>query len=566
MPWLISHKSRPALARFRAFCKLNLNKPQSFEHKLTGGPTAKTQANMSSTGGTSSTGDSSTSTSQAPSRRGSYHPRQIWQGVKTGRPPISVILISTVLVLTIGVAFLAWGLTYNAANYSATILASSLQQNILTRILDDISFTLKTAEQATHTNVLNWANGFYSMDTVPGRTQLLQAMQNSLVPRADMFSSQYFTTMPAGEMNGAVTYIDPGTGLRNWDQWRMTGADFQVWHVNMDGTQKDLLPYVEFSTNMSTGVWVTAVDLSNQTSAAWTPYYIVQDGGHTGWKSYSEVAVDQNGGTVGVQSTDVTTEFLLRLLLDATGAIPYQNALYAFEVAASGDTIITSSLDQTGHDYITTETVDGSATDFSMTMQQAGVNNSNIRAIYSYLNQNAGGSLQTFLNAHPPGFTVELQLDSGTHEMQIGQVQRGANMNWAIAILINRNDVMSALHRSNLQAIGIIAGVVAASCILVMLFSWWLAQSLHQITRDLQLLSNFKFQDVMQRDADKETGARRPKFSRIAELWEIQKAFHRMVVNFAQAVSQNRRFGEATTGRASMLPSGGPSVMRTAKE
>ncbi|KAI8591181.1 hypothetical protein BDZ88DRAFT_412748 [Geranomyces variabilis] len=519
---------------------------------------------MSSTGGTSSTRDSSTSTSQAPSRRGSYHPRQIWQGVKTGRPPISVILISTVLVLTIGVAFLAWGLTYNAANYSATILASSLQQNILTRILDDISFTLKTAEQSTHAHVLNWANGFYSVDTVPGRAQLNQAMLNSLVPRVDMFSSQYFTTIPAGEMNGAVTYIDPGTGLRNWDLWRQTGEDFQVWHVNMDGTQKDLSPYAGFPTNMSTGIWVTVVDVSNKTSAAWTPYYIVQDGGHIGWKTYSEVAVDQNGVTVAVQSTDVTTDFLQRLLLDATHAIPYQNALYAFEVAGSGDTIITSSLDRTGHDYMTT---DGSGTDFSMTMQQAGANNSNIRAIYSYLDQNAGGSLQTFLDAHPPGFTVELQLDSGTHEMQIGQVQRpGANMKWAIVILINRNDVMSALRRSNLQAIGIIAGVVAASCIFVMIFSWWLAQSLHQITRDLQLLSNFKFQDVMQRDMDKETGARRPKFSRIAELWEIQKAFHRMVVNFAQAVSQNRRFGEAATGRTSMQPSGGPGVMRTAKD
>ncbi|KAI9011433.1 hypothetical protein BC832DRAFT_346084 [Gaertneriomyces semiglobifer] len=138
-----------------------------------------------------------------------------------------------------------------------------------------------------------------------------------------------------------------------------------------------------------------------------------------------------------------------------------------------------------------------------------------------------------------------VDLEDGVYQIMIKHLRREARgVRWQVVGLLESDGVMGPVKEANRATVGIVMAMVAAGCVVATVFAFALARALHRITRDLILLSNFKFQDVLQADVDKESGVQRPRFSRIAELWTIQKAFHKMVIQFAGAVQQNRKFSE----------------------
>ncbi|TPX57174.1 hypothetical protein PhCBS80983_g04041 [Powellomyces hirtus] len=487
--------------------------------------------------------------------QGGNSPRRFWADLKHGRLPIAAVLIAFIATLTIGVAFLAWGLTYAAASSSATTLGNSLENNILKRILSDVTFKLRSAEESVEHHILNWRRGFYNASTPAQVDTFLQLMHNSMVPRVELFTSSYFTSVPAGEMNGAN--YNPQTQV--WNHWRHTNDTYQVITVNAAGDFIEAAPpqpglnFITDFLQFGGAFWVDIVNITDTTSRGWTQVYPIE---RSLWKSYSGTVFDHRSVPVGVQSADMSAAFVADFLEGLSENIPYNNVLYAFEVQDDKDIVLASSIK--GSLYVNTDLQDptdpASGMHSVMTMADVAATDANVQGLSTYIAQHSGGTLKTFLANLPRDFSVDLKLPGGTFTMQIGEVNLGvANLHWAFVILISRNDVMAELQSSNKKAIGIIAAVVAAGCVLVMAYAFLLARAMLKIARDLKLLAAFKFQDVMQQDMDKETGLRRPKYSRIQELWRIQRAFHQMVVNFAGAVSQNRSFGDRAGGRRSTL-------------
>ncbi|KNC98809.1 uncharacterized protein SPPG_05787 [Spizellomyces punctatus DAOM BR117] len=454
-------------------------------------------------------------------------------GLKSGRAPISLILIAFITSLATGIAFLAWGLTFRAATNSATILAQALQRRIIDQVVSDVAVRFLAVEASTAVSVLNFRQGYYSAATYADKDITTQKLLNVLVPNVNFYSTQYFTTVPEGELWGASTSTQ-GT-VREYHLWRQYGGNLTTWDVAANGT--NLGPVTsDLNQNNTNSYWVQAIDVSNANAFNWSS---VQVWDYKGWKSFLRVFSDDHGTIQGVVGADLTLSFIQTLLAESKASIPYNNLLYAFEMAGGTDTIVASS----EPDVQLYELDSNGAAVRALTLPEIAVTDKDTAALYQLLQTKSDGSLSHWLSIHPTNEAVELELSGGTFSMMVGRIQR-ANTDLAIIAFINRDAIMGELQAANRKTIAIVAGVVVAGCSVAVVFSFFLAKALHRITRDLRMLANFKFQDVLQQDIDKESGVRRPQYSRISELWQIQRAFHKMVITFARAVSQNKRFSE----------------------
>ncbi|KAI9091250.1 hypothetical protein DFS34DRAFT_597201 [Phlyctochytrium arcticum] len=420
--------------------------------------------------------------------------RRLWLGLKNGRLPIAAVLLSFILVLSVGSSFLAWGLTYTAATTSSAALTTALQFHILNRILQDVSLRISAAQETTHSHVLNWRRGFLDVTTAP---------KTSLIPRKNLFSSQYFTTVPGGEMSGAVWEPLPD-GTPVWMFWRHFVGNYSVEEVDINGSfirvRRSTRP-----TNFTGMPWLTNVDMADPQSKGWTPMFILP-GDASGWKSYSEVAVDVNGATVGVQSADVSLAFLRFLLQELSKDIAYENNLYAFEnnlyafeiLESGADVIMSTSRTEDDMFYIE-DPVTGEQ--LPATINNLPASQTKLRAIAGFLNRTTpDGSFRSLFPSTSTGTSTtgrsdEITIDGTTYMMQIGQIRMPGvkNMHWSVTMLINRNQLLAELQSSNRRAIGIIVGVVLAGCILAAAYSLLIARALFTITRDLTSLAQFKF-------------------------------------------------------------------------
>lgn len=257
------------------------------------------------------------------------------------------------------------------------------------------------------------------------------------------------------------------------------------------------------------------VDVTNASDAHWTPISVW---GGTAWKTFSRVVSDPSGTIIGVQGCDMSLAFVSRLLLNLGSAIPFRNYLYAIEV--SDEQIIASTeldlseflhYNDTIHDY-----------DRGLTINELSAVSIPIAAYTQHVRTvTNGGTLASYLATLTSKTSTTLKLrgaqEAGTYFVQTAQVVRD-NTQWAIVQFVDKSDVLGQLVDSNKKTVGIVVAVAVAGCIGAVVFSFFLSMALHRITRDLALLSNFKFQDVLQRDIDKESGVSRPQYSRISEL------------------------------------------------
>ncbi|KAJ3168596.1 hypothetical protein HDU88_001488 [Geranomyces variabilis] len=447
--------------------------------------------------------------------------------LRRGRIPITFLLVTFISVLTVGIALISWALTYNAATTAADSLSVSLQRQILTTIISNVVTVLAATEQSTQLQVSNWADGTFQLSD---REAVLKVLHNTVEANSNFYSTQTFTTVPNGYMWGTFTE-GPGNQLKFLD-WRQGAADdgnLTTW----DGS--NMVDSYAAPDNAA-GYWVTAVVGPNTPESTWSSVNVWQG---KGWKTHCRRIYDQSNNPLGAQNADLTLDFLQRLLADSARAMPYDAYLYALEMSPQGqDVMIASSiptLDFYGYD----DTQNAVRTLSFAEMAEKD-------AIVAILHKEfAGyGSLAAYMAAKGKE-TQLLNFPGGAQFMlQMGEVKRDDNTHWAIVMLLDRDAIMLPLHQSNGKTIAIVIAMVVAACGLSILFSFFLAKALHKITKDLSMLADFKFQEVLQEDLDKKTGMRRPRYSRISELWRIQRAFHKMVVTFAQALSRNRHFSD----------------------
>ncbi|KAJ3137328.1 hypothetical protein HDU90_002115 [Geranomyces variabilis] len=461
------------------------------------------------------------------------------RSIRKRRVPIIFLLVSFVSFLTIFVAAISWDLTYSAGTTAAETLSASLQQQFLKTIIANVINVFEGTEETTQNLVASWADGTFHLSD---REAVQKVLRSTVAAYTKFFSDLCYTTIPDGYIWGAFWESAGTDGQRNYLDWKQSAA----YDGNLTTWLGSTMESSYSSPDNAQGYWVTSVIGPNAPTSIWSTVNVWEG---TGWKTHCRRIYDSNNVVIGVQNADLTLEFLQLLLADSAAASPYKTYLYALEAGAQGDVMIASSepsLSFYGYD----ESGDANRT---LTFAEMAKKDKIIAILY---NQIAGfNSLGDFIAAHGKD-TRLVVLPSGDHySLQWGEVIRDDNTHWVIAIMLNRDAVMAPLSASNRKTIGVVVGVVVAASGLSVLFSFFLAKALARLSRDLMLLANFKFQDVLQADLDKKTGAKKPRYSRISELWRIQRAFHKMVVTFAQALSKNKQFGDNVAGgRRPTLP------------
>ncbi|KAI9090961.1 hypothetical protein DFS34DRAFT_653787 [Phlyctochytrium arcticum] len=503
--------------------------------------------------------------------------RRFPKAIIMGRPPLAVILISFMTSLAVAAAITAWAITYDAAETSATSLSESLQKATLKQVVSALEDRFKTAEQVTAEYARNWADGIHTPATPADIEKTQQMMFTSLQQRQDVFSALAWVTYPEGHQNGVIWEPTGPNGTTVWLKTRHADGDtnstlyqnsttmalYKTWIVDgkdgrdrpVDGVLVTANPRKIRASRFTNDTAKVALgkgwnyepmfdflNLNDPKSSAWLPYAIIAFKAGIGFKDFAQVIQRPDGTPVGTFKTSMTMGFLNKALSEATAAIPYRSQVYVLEMGSTSG--IFPMADSVNTLYITNDT------NAQYPFNKAYLANSRLGQIHDHMASHPGGPSAYFQDRQ--GGVDMISMPDGNYAMQSVIYTRAAGLKVGIVMLVNRSDVMRALVESNRRAIGIIVAVIVVGVVLSIVFSFMLARALFRITRDLRLLANFKFQEVLQTGTEKGAPAR-PQYSRIQELFQIQKAFHLMTVNFAKAVSQNRRFGEGMGAKTSTV-------------
>ncbi|KAJ3292954.1 hypothetical protein HK104_004879 [Borealophlyctis nickersoniae] len=471
---------------------------------------------------------------------------RFFDGLKQGRAPISVVLMMFIVPLSVGVAAVTWALTYRAALTAASTLADSLQSQILTGIASIFTSRIQALEQAVDEHTRNWRAGRFSKATEVDKFNVVKTLLGDLVPHAHTYTTLHFVLMPGGAFWGADSWPDED-GMHFGAMFQQ-GPISNYWLINEDGSN---MTDVGWKMNKT----YENIDLTNSSSAAWTKPYLYTN---YGFATHSRT-IFQDGTFIGVQGGNFALEFVGDTLIELADTIPYRSYIYAFGLDKAGDILIGSSISRAIGDIYRRDNASNSLG--LLTLPELAANQTfwePIRVLYAQLLRTTPtGTLFDYFSQTRPT-TLELTLPDGVYIVQMKEIS-SLNLRWGLVHFVLRDDILDALTRSNKETLGAVAGVVSGGIVITIAFSFFLATALHRITRDLVLLSDFKFKDVLQKDLDKSSGASRPSFSRIAELWQIQHAFHKMVVTFAGAISQKRFLERGNMSSA--VPSRAPASM-----
>ncbi|KAJ3291851.1 hypothetical protein HK104_005770 [Borealophlyctis nickersoniae] len=361
-------------------------------------------------------------------------------------------------------------------------------------------------ERAVDDHSRNWRAGLYSAATDADKFKVNLFLLNTLVPNIASFSTLHYTLVPEGAQWGADSGVSDN---QTWFSFiTQHGTHWEYYDVQPDGSNMVFFNDREVNN--------TDIDPKNSSSAAWTKPYIWWD---WGFATHSR-AIFQNGTFIGVQGGDFSLEFVGITLRELAGTISYRGYIYAFDLDMSGDILIGSSLNFEEADIYRRNSSTGDPVGL-LTLPELAANQTYwepVQVLHAHLLRNTpNGTLYDYIAQPSRPVTLEFQLSDGVYIVQMRELS-SLNLRWGIVHFVRRDDILAELTRSTKKTVGSVAGVVAGGIIITVVFSFFLAQALHRISRDLVLLSDFKFKDVLQKDLDKSSGVSRPSFSRIAEL------------------------------------------------
>ncbi|RKO91462.1 hypothetical protein BDK51DRAFT_45645 [Blyttiomyces helicus] len=202
-------------------------------------------------------------------------------------------------------------LTLHPIQSSAQSLVGTLLAQNLRRITSQVLYHVKTAENAAATSKLNWGEGHFD----PGQPLLASAMLfNVLLAYVDVFVTQTFTLVAGGD-----------------------GSLFGHWARQNGSGQIEYVEWMQFGPNYTQQ---QDIDPANTTAQAWTLSYVWES---VIWQTFSANIYARNGSYLGVTSTDLTLDFLTRVLTAQSEQLLYENFIYAFEIGANGEVCLGSS-------------------------------------------------------------------------------------------------------------------------------------------------------------------------------------------------------------------------------
>ncbi|KAJ3282333.1 hypothetical protein HK104_010936 [Borealophlyctis nickersoniae] len=387
---------------------------------------------------------------------------------------------------------------------------------MLSGVASEFTSRIRALEESVDMHTRNWRAGRYSAATEDDKFNVFRTLLADLVPHVHTYTALHFVLLPAGAMWGADSYVDGNTTYWGAMFQDKDGTTFNYYDSNEDGSVITDYDWNTPDKTFQNAQWVVNLDNTSSSSAAWTKPTLFTNNGYA---THSRT-IFQNGTFIGVQGGDMSLEFVGDVLRELKGTITYKSYLYAFGLDEAGDISMGCSIEWPTADLYRRDN-DGKALGL-LTLADLAANQTYegwepIRVLYAHLLRTTkSGTLFEYLSQTRPT-TLELTLSDGVYLVQMNEVS-SLNLRWGIVHFVLRDDILQALTQSNKKTIGTVAGVVSGGIVITVVFSFFLATALYRITRDLMLLSDFKFQDVFQKDLDKSSGIKRPSFSRIAEL------------------------------------------------
>ncbi|KAJ3177697.1 hypothetical protein HDU85_005808 [Gaertneriomyces sp. JEL0708] len=260
--------------------------------------------------------------------------RRVWtlsrfiQALKSGRPPIAILLIS--FTTTLAGFDLQRG---DKVSHSSGELASKRD---LQRVTYHMSNNFEAAEQSAETHARNWEQGRYQITDETGMEDVRQSILSSMIPRMDIYNGEAFYTWPQGERNGVIWEPAPITNEPVYLMIRHTGLNYQTWVMNPDGSNKDVSPNPRSNRNNMNFTIMNPRDIN--VPQEWAPYTMLNFK-IVGMLSYYKVVTASNGQTI-IQSVDTSMFSLGEELRISAEQVPYRSALYAFEIRADGEEVV----------------------------------------------------------------------------------------------------------------------------------------------------------------------------------------------------------------------------------
>ncbi|ORY44077.1 hypothetical protein BCR33DRAFT_766231 [Rhizoclosmatium globosum] len=383
-------------------------------------------------------------------------------------------------------------------------------------IINDAASSLQelTALQATYFRQNKW-----SQSTPDRATSTLTSMLTILDRNRKQTSDIYYYTYPSGTMFG---YVYPDDDVTRPVQ--MVTQDSKTLAMSFwmcDPTGLPIAPPV-FSfpgTNITEallpgGSFKANIDYSNKTWSGFTSIFVAS--GQL-LKSSLQIAVNPVTKTMG---------FVSGRLSKIANAIPYP--LFAGFLDVNSGSLVASS-----DPSITFLTSDGLGI-----LPLTAVNNSfaqdlSIYFLSSYPANNSQSQMVKFVATMDQAKRVKMYVDrnvNGENWMLELKVMSLLGQRFIFAVYMNVDFVESDIKTSGQRTGFMMLGIILAFLLLGGLFSWTIASQLGLVAKQIDLLKQLKFSEVL----DREDGVKGRSF--IFELADLQQAFFEMATAFAQSL------------------------------
>ncbi|ORY47484.1 hypothetical protein BCR33DRAFT_764468 [Rhizoclosmatium globosum] len=463
--------------------------------------------------------------------------------LKGFRPRFFMLMVLFIAVSAITVGVLGWRLTLAAAKDNIEELIKELEDLISNQVL---TFVLEEAERLSELVQLqadHFRTGKWTVSSPDRANETMSNMLTLLKHYRGTTMDIFYFTYPAGLIFGYI-YSQNKT-LQKWTQQDMT---IYTWNCDEIGNVVDLF---DTFTVPSGGTPQTAgnnntldyapggsananLDYSNNTATAVTT---IHTGEHELFKTTLAVAKNPYTNEKVIVGADWTVAFLSTQLDEINAAVPYPLFIGLIEsstghiVAASPKTEVTSS---DGALITIEESKNAFFHDFTNYVFELspGPHNVSTKLIQlgRHLDTDYIGSKNLYAKRTVGGSEWMLQTNTITYAGQI-TIQ-------AIYMKISsfEEKVQTTSSKTGFSMIGIILGFL----ILGVLFSVTITRQLDLVARQINLLKNLKFNEVL----DKDSGVKGRSF--VFELAKLQEAFHEMVTVFAKTLKMSQSLQRGT--------------------
>ncbi|KAJ3285012.1 hypothetical protein HDU79_007688 [Rhizoclosmatium sp. JEL0117] len=401
----------------------------------------------------------------------------------SGRPRFFVLMILFICTSTITVGVLGWQLTLRSATDNIHSLVAEMEDLVSDQIFGIINDAASSLQELTALQATYFRQNKWSQSTPDRATSTLTSMLTILDRNRKQTSDIYYYTYPSGTMFG---YVYPDDDVTRPVQ--MVTQDSKTLAMSFwmcDPTGLPIAPPV-FSfpgTNITEallpgGSFKANIDYSNKTWSGFTSIFVAS--GQL-LKSSLQIAVNP----VTKEQVTVGND------CDGLGILPLTAVNNSFAQDLSIYFLSSYPANNSQSQMVK----------FVATMDQA-------KRVKMYVDRNVNGE----------NWMLELKVMS-----LLGQ-------RFIFAVYMNVDFVEADIKTSGQRTGFMMLGIILAFLLLGGLFSWAIASQLGLVAKQIDLLKQLKFSEVL----DREDGVKGRSF--IFELADLQQAFFEMATAFAQSL------------------------------